>query len=71
MTTMIDAVLRRERLQRRMSGLRRAARELLRSFAWATLIMFGLAVLGGIDQRLDRQAAVAMHPSHTITITER
>lgn len=71
MTTMIDAVLRRERLQRRMSGLRRAAWGLLQGFAGAALIMLGMAVLGGIEQRLDRQAAVAMHPSHTITITER
>ena len=75
MTTMIDAVLRRERSRRRMTDLRRAARVLLQSFAGATLIMLGMAVLGGIgqrlEQRLDRQDAVALHPSHTLTVTER
>ncbi|MDE7064028.1 MAG: hypothetical protein K2O70_00955, partial [Desulfovibrionaceae bacterium] len=75
MTTMIDAVLRRERSRRRMADLRRAARVLLQSFAGATLIMLGMAVLGGIgqqlEQRLDRQNAVALHPGHPITMTER
>ncbi|MDE7065673.1 MAG: hypothetical protein K2O70_09440 [Desulfovibrionaceae bacterium] len=71
MTTMIDAVLRRERSRRRMADLRRAAQEMISSFVWAVLIVFGLAVFGGLQQQLDRQDAVALHPGHPITMTER
>lgn len=71
MTTMIHTVLRRERSQRRLSALRRRAWELSKGFAWAVLFLIGFAGVCGFEQQLDRQAAVAMHPSHAITITER